>query len=308
MAIFSPTVLEHAANLIGKTPSEVAQNMELLVKSHVKAYKMYQHIITVGMDIYNVEAEALGCTVRFYNDSSIPGIINRPKVVPNMNFSKEKGRIKLLLNAAAKIKAETDGIVNVGICGPFSILVELLGFEVAIERFFDEDDKLHILLENLLEFQKDYCKEISDLGLGATVFESWASPPLISPHIYRTYALPYEKLLFLHMKELGFTASPLVIGGDTRSIVDDILESGTTVLVSDYNTPLDLYVKKARNRNITVRANIDPKQILNGDWEQITKRLNEIKAVEYSKIIVGSGVVPYDTPPENLLKVRDMNT
>jgi len=307
---FSPTILEHAAAVIGHTPSEVAQDASLLAKAHIAAYRRYQPAaVTVGIDIYNIEAEALGCTVRFYDDHSIPGIVERPGLAASpLQFCKSKGRIALLLDAAARVKEEIETNVGVAICGPFSILIELLGYKAAIDAFCDEPENTHVLLQQLLDFQKAHCAEIAALDLGAVVFESWASPPLVTPAMYREFALPYEKLLFAHMKNLGFLARPLVIGGDTRGIVDDMLESGTSMLLSDYNAPLELYVQKAREKGLPVRANIDPKIILTGDWEQVAKRIQEIhtQAQTYPKLIIGSGVVPYDTPPENLLRVKDM--
>jgi len=309
---FSPTILEHAAALIGLTPSEAAQDAYLLAKAHIAAYRRYQPgAVTVGMDIYNIEAEALGCTVRFYDDNSIPGIVERPGAAASllsMQFCKSKGRIALLLEAAVHVKEEIGVGVGVAICGPFSILIELLGYENAIDAFCDEPEEMHVLLQKLLDFQKAYCAQIAALGLGAVVFESWASPPLVTPTMYQQFALPYEKRLFDHMKKLGFPARPLVIGGDTRGIVDDMLVSGASMLLSDYNTPLELYVQKARDKGLPVRANIDPKIILAGDWEQVAERIKEIhiQAQAYPKLIIGSGVVPYDTTPENLLRVKDM--
>ena len=312
---FMPTIIEHAASFISRTPSSVAQNANLLAMAHIAAYKHYlPDAVTIGMDIYNIEAEALGCTVRFYDDTSIPGIVGRlcysELNLESITFSKDKGRIGLLLEAASVVKAEIGGEVgvSVGICGAFSILIEMFGFEAALDILCDEVEVAHNILAQLLEFQKAYCTEIAALGIGIVVFESWASPPLISPAMYQQFALPYESQLFAHMKEIGITVRPLVIGGDTRGIVNDMLDSGTTLLLSDYNTPLEIYVEKAREKDLTVRVNIDPKLIQNGDWDSIAARVHEIHthAKSYGKIIAGSGVVPYNTSPENLLRVKQV--
>ena len=51
---FVPTLFEHAARVINKTPSEVAQNEDLLVKSQLACYEKYKHdLVSVGVDIYN---------------------------------------------------------------------------------------------------------------------------------------------------------------------------------------------------------------------------------------------------------------
>jgi len=314
---FMPTIFEHAAFLIGKTPGAASRRVSLLSKAHIEAYRLYHPaVVTVGIDVYNIEAEALGCCVQFYDSDSdsIPGIISHPFTLTDdferIIFSPDLGRINTVLEAASEVKRvigdETN--VSVGICGPFSIMIELLGFETAIEAFYDDDERVGRLLEALLRFQECYCDEIATRGLGVTVFESWASPPLISPGMYREFAFPYERKLFTHMERLGIPARPLVIGGDTRDIIDSILETGTTLLVSDYNTPLPFYVQKAQAKNVSIRANIDPKLVRSGSWEQIRDRIAEIRkqAEIYPKLIAGTGVIPYDTPPENLLSVKQM--
>ena len=313
MIPFMPTIIEHAAATIRQTPSAVAKDAALIAKAHINAYEVYRSdTVTVGIDIYNIEAEALGCKIRFYDDTSIPGIVTHPFTLDSspkqIIFSPTLGRIGLLINAAKKVKAAIgDKVpVNIGICGPFSILIELLGFDTTIHAIIDEDERIPPLLMALTGFQKDYVKAITACGVGVAVFESWASPPLITSEIYEKYALPYEQALFSYMKSLKIQACPLIIGGDTRPIINHILDSGTTLLVSDYNTPLSLYVEESKKRDLWVRANIDPKLVQEGAMSKIEARVNEICKYRtiYSKIIIGTGVVPYDTPPENLLHVR----
>lgn len=76
---FVPTIIEHAAATLGISPSTAAQDAGLMAKAHIEAWRRYGHdAVTVGIDVYNVEAEALGCDVRFHNDNSVPGIVKRP--------------------------------------------------------------------------------------------------------------------------------------------------------------------------------------------------------------------------------------
>jgi hypothetical protein len=65
---FSPSVYEHAAFLIGRTPWEVSRDADLLFQAHAEAFRCYRHApVVVGIDIYNLEAEAYG------------GVIERPR-------------------------------------------------------------------------------------------------------------------------------------------------------------------------------------------------------------------------------------
>jgi len=312
---FAPTIIEHAAALIGCLPSEAAQSVELMAKAHIEAYKRYNHpIVTVGIDVYNIEAQALGCDVRFYNNASIPGVVTHPYTLDSdpglIRFSPDAGRIQLVLNAAIEVKrvigAETT--VSIGICGPYSIMIELLGFDAAVDALFEEDERVFPYLDALLTHQMEYCSLITSEGLGVTLFDSWASPPVTSPHIYRTYAAPYERGLISHLDSFGLASRPLVIGGDTSLIVDDILSTGTTLLVSDYNAPLTLYAEKAKNHDVTLRANIDPKKVWSGDWDHIRSRINDIRSMVtiHPKTIIGTGVMPYDTNPGHVLHVKEI--
>lgn len=72
---FSPSIYEHAAFLLGRTPWEVSRSAELLFQAHALAYRTYQHSpIVVGIDIYNLEAEAYGCIVERPGGHGIPAI------------------------------------------------------------------------------------------------------------------------------------------------------------------------------------------------------------------------------------------
>ena len=72
---FSPSIYEHAAALIGKTPRAVSRSADLLFQAHAKAFHLYNHDpVVVGIDIYNVEAEAYGAAVSIPESNDIPAI------------------------------------------------------------------------------------------------------------------------------------------------------------------------------------------------------------------------------------------
>ncbi|MHC4363221.1 MAG: uroporphyrinogen decarboxylase family protein, partial [Planctomycetota bacterium] len=64
--LFCPAIYEHMAKLVGRSPSEVSRSAGLLEQAVLAEYETYApDMLTVGIDIYNVEAEALGSEVAF---------------------------------------------------------------------------------------------------------------------------------------------------------------------------------------------------------------------------------------------------
>jgi uroporphyrinogen decarboxylase len=86
---FSPSVYEHAARVIGKDPWEVSRNGRLLSKAHIEAFRLYNHYpVVIGIDIYNLEAEAYGAVVDRPSGTGVPAISRHP-------YSKAKELISL---------------------------------------------------------------------------------------------------------------------------------------------------------------------------------------------------------------------
>ena len=58
---FTPAVDEHAARFVRRTPAEVPRDPDLLFQGHRGAYlECRQQPIAVGIDIYNLQADAYG--------------------------------------------------------------------------------------------------------------------------------------------------------------------------------------------------------------------------------------------------------
>src|SRR5450631_4306681 len=72
---FNPSVYEHASRFTSKTPWEVSRDGDLMFEGHRGAWLAYRHTpIVVGIDIYNLEAEAYGAQVEVPGEGGIPAI------------------------------------------------------------------------------------------------------------------------------------------------------------------------------------------------------------------------------------------
>ncbi len=317
---FVPSIYEHGAMLLEKSPGEVSRDADLMAAAAIKGYETYGHdLVTVGIDLYNVEAEALGCELSRGEGRSIPGVTSHPlgddaildpstlEIPPRGNAN----RLDLLADATGRVVKEIGEEVWVYGCmgGPFSQAVELRSFTKLIGDMFDAPERVHALLEKTTEMSITQALEISRRGGGIYLYESWATLPLIAPNIFEEFVVPYNKRIIEAVRAEFDTPPPAVImGGDTALLIDLFIEVGTSLVVADFNTDFDFIRSKISGTPMIVRGCADPKMIERGDWEGLETSLDKLakKAAGMSNFIWGCGCVSYDTPVEHLVKFRDM--
>ena len=314
---FVPVIYEHAAKLLNVNTSVLARDEDLIVKGQLTAYGLYkQDLVSVGVDIYNVEAEALGCNVHFFEDSSIPSIIdtiisNRGDLknlhVPNPSTD---GRMPLYISATRRIKEEIGHEVFVSgtIVGPFTLAAILRGFEPFLMDMFTDKEFALEQLKFASEVGFSYAKAFIDMGAGISINESWISPPLLSPDLFSSMVFDFERQLISRIKACGLKNVALICGGNTSPIADKLVQTGTSLLMADANSDQGAYKKLCEEHKINLRASIDSALLKNGDemlLEEAVKKVIRTCAAN-GRFIFGCGIVSYDTPPEHVLKLREL--
>ncbi len=69
---WQPAIYEHKAALIGRKPIEVACDAELFTQALLKEYEVYgADFLTVGLDVYNIEADVQAFKAALGDDTSI---------------------------------------------------------------------------------------------------------------------------------------------------------------------------------------------------------------------------------------------
>jgi uroporphyrinogen decarboxylase len=312
----SPSVYEHAAALIGRTPWEVSRDEELLFAAHAEAYRVYQHTpIMPGIDIYNLEAEAYGGVVENPAGFGIPAI-RRPVCRSAAELLALKpldpcrdGRIPMAIRVAARLaKAFPETQVRVPVSGPFSIASNLVGFQNLLCDVAVAPDAVAAALMHLVDGQMAFAQEISRQGVDVAFFESAACPPLLSPAMFRRVELPALKAIMAGMAAALGHPVPCIIGGDTTPILEAILETGTSYVVAPYETDQEAFMRKIWERtDIRVRVNGHVEIISRGPWERIRADADRIIRLVQGRanVCLGTGALPYETPPENVLRLRE---
>ena len=312
---FSISVYEHAARLIGRAPWEVSRDPELLYQAHREAYLRYRHFpVVVGIDIYNLEAEAYGCTVDRPEGNGIPAV-TRPLfssldealgVVP---FPPTAGRIPGFITAAQRLAAEfPEADVRLPVSGPFSIAASLLGLDELLTSVAERPDAVRAFLMKLIPGQIAFSRAVVAAGLEVAFFESAAAPPLLSPRQFRRVALPALRECMARVAAVVGHPVPCIIGGDTEPISDAMMETGTDFVICPAETNRERFLERMRRYpDVKVRVNLDPRLYTRGTKEEILAEVDRVIALAQGRpnLLLGTGAAPYETPPENLLLIRD---
>jgi uroporphyrinogen decarboxylase len=210
--------------------------------------------------------------------------------------------------AARLVRQFPETQVRVPVSGPFSIASNLIGFESLLCDVAARPDDAARALMHLVRGQVAFAEEIREHGVDIAFFESAACPPLLSPANFRRLELPALKAILGGMAEVLGHPVPCIIGGDTAPILEAMLETGTSYVVAPYETNQEIFVRKIWERtDIRIRVNSGSEIISRGPWEKIQADADRILRLVAGRpnVCMGTGAVPYETPPENVLRLME---
>jgi uroporphyrinogen decarboxylase len=188
---------------------------------------------------------------------------------------------------------------------PFTLASLTRGLEPWMLDLANGDN--HELVHNLLEYctgiTLQFIQLMSETGAHMTSNgDSVAGPELISPAMYRTFSLPYEKKIVDRSHALGLPYF-LHICGNTSRIIDEMLETGSDGLELDYRTDAAMAHNKMKDRAVFI-GNIDPSGVLAlGTPQLVEEKTRELMTIfaDTPRFILNAGcAIPPITPPENL--------
>jgi len=188
---------------------------------------------------------------------------------------------------------------------PFSLASMMRGAADWMMDLMDEDNRERAgrLLDHGAEAGLQFVRLMAATGAHmVSSGDSPAGPDLVSPRIYREFALPWEKRLADEAHRLGLPYA-LHICGRADRILDDMLATGADALDLDYKTDARLARDRMKDRAVFI-GNIDPSGVLAlGTPELVETKTRELLAVfaDNPRFILNAGcAIPATTPPENL--------
>jgi uroporphyrinogen decarboxylase len=317
--LFLPAIYEHKAWFIGSTPSAISRDADLLTRALLAEHEAIgPDALAVGVDVYNLEAESVGCTVSFYEgtDTSIPGIkpgdhiVHVGDDVTNARLPNplKDGRMPVNITATRNVRRELgpDVWLRGAVSGPFSLAISLVGAEALFLACLDNPEWVRDVLAYSGRIIKEFSKAYIDAGAELIVFDSQASPELLSPLMYEEFVLPVTQDFVNWAATQGVRDVPLIIGGNTTPIAGLLAQTGANNLLCDFTGDFDEWSAVAREHGRALRRNISPRLIETAPPDEIY----EVAAREIARgkdlpgFIMGTAVIPFATPTENVLAIK----
>lgn len=319
MPLFLPAIYEHKAAFINSTPSDISRDADLLTKAMLAEYEQIgPDALAVGIDVYNLEAEAIGCKVTFYEDGdpSIPGIKPGNHMIkvgddlsqaPLPNPLKD-GRMPVNITATRNVRRELgdDYWLRGAISGPFSLAISLVGAEDLFLACLDHPEWVDEVLDYSGRIIKEFAKGYIDAGAELIIFDSQASPELLSPTMYEEVVLPVTQDFMKWSAEQGVRDVPLVIGGNTTPIAELLAESGANNLLCDFTADFDEWAEVCEEHGRAFRRNISPRLIETATAEEVyeTAKREIERGRDIPGFMLGTAVVPFSSPTANVLAIK----
>ncbi|HWQ55361.1 MAG TPA: uroporphyrinogen decarboxylase family protein [Bryobacteraceae bacterium] len=307
---FVPAIYEHKGALVGKSPSEICRSADYLYAGLKKEVAVYDpDMLVIGIDVYNVEAEAMGCEVVYFEDNSVPAIVDsfieRPEDITKLHIPNPEadGRMPVYLEVAEALGKELgpEMILRGAVTGPYSMASAIMGAEKFIMANIEQPGFCEELVRFCARATVDFGKAFLKRGIEPIIFDSQATPTLASPRVFRRLVTPiYRDTIIPELKAAGGRYIPFIIGGNTTPIVDDLIASGASQFLCDRPASLEKWREKALKAGVPFRANVDAVLVNTGPADAIRRQALEIlkECKDHPGFLLGCGVVAYDGKAE----------
>jgi uroporphyrinogen decarboxylase len=188
---------------------------------------------------------------------------------------------------------------------PFTLAGLIRGIDGWLMDLLDpgNEELIHRLLEYCTGVTVQFLRLMAETGADmVSNGDSVAGTDVVSPALYRRYALPYERIVVNAAHELGLPYM-LHVCGNTGPILGDLITTGADGVEIDYRTDV-LLARSACEGRTTFVGNIDPSGVLALGTpalvEQKTLALLNIFAGNPRFILNAGCAIPPYTPPDNL--------
>lgn len=190
---------------------------------------------------------------------------------------------------------------------PFSLASMMRGSqEWMLDLIMGEPELVNELLEYCTGITCQFIRLMAQTGCDmVSNGDSPAGPEMISPGMYEMFALPWEKVVVeeAHKNNLPYT---LHICGNTNTILEMMLQSGTDAVELDYKTDSQNAFNMLNNKACFI-GNIDPSGVIAmGNPKFVEQKTTELLDIfsKTNRFILNAGcAIPSNTPEDNLFRM-----
>ena len=308
-----PITMMFAADEIGVKYGEYAADYRKLVEGQIRTAEKFDFDYVSCISDPTREAADCGAAIQFFDDQPPAVDENNARLADKTSLARLKvpdplggGRMHDRVKAAALFREKVGGerLIEGWIEGPCAEAADLRGINTLMLDFYDDPAFVREMFDFILEMELAFAKAQVEAGVDL-IGVGDAAASLVGPRIYQELVWPYEKRMFDRLHQMG-TRIRLHICGNISRILEPIGRLGCDFIDVDYMVSL-AQARQKMGPDQVLAGNIDPVAVLRGGTpESITEAIAECHRQAGNRYIVGAGCeVPRDTPPENLLALRD---
>jgi [methyl-Co(III) methanol-specific corrinoid protein]:coenzyme M methyltransferase len=288
--------------------AEIHTDAEKMARAAASTSQLFGFECAVAPFDMGVEAEALGCTINYYTQSSQD--ILYPTISKKLGTNVEelkveippdletRGRVPLVLDAIRKLKAEVGNTVAVGawVLGPFTLTGQIVELDNLLKMSFKKTAVVSALLDQLTGLLIQLAKLYRAAGADyITVREMGATSDVLSPRMFKALILPPLQKIFAALEP----PRVLHICGTTSSIFELMAEAGAEAISIDQKNDAADAVKRVGDK-VLVFGNLDPYGVLvTGTPELIREKVKGVLDAGIDAVWPGCDIWP-SVPQENM--------
>lgn len=304
--VFLPIGIYGGLAQSGFTVFQAATNADAQYEVALRMHEIYKTpALLTGMDL-SVEAEAIGCQIRF-SENEVPTVIGRKvssaEEIQNLAIPEiGAGRTEVYLEATRRLAliGKQKGIpVLAGMIGPFSLAGRIFGVSESMELSLTNPDEMTSLLEKVTPFLIEYAKAFKERGASGVIIAEPAAG-LLSPRSLAKFSSPYVKQIIDTTQDDEFT---IVLHNCGAKLVhlNKILEAGAEIY--HFGEPMDIPAALEQvNGTVILGGNLDPSAVFaSGSVENVIQQTKKLLAatLQFPNYFVSSGCeIPPDAKPE----------
>lgn len=314
---FLPAIYDLKPVLIDAPLHTFGQNENELINAlRYEVNELQVEALTVGYDIYNIEAEAAGCIISRDPAIGMPDVAQA--LIHSLDETKKlaeffeiSGRMPLFISATQTAQQLWGDFlpVRAGISGPFSMAAKIYPQNQLLMDTLTNTEGLTQLLNYCTNVIKTYLKAYLPARAGIVVFDSFVSPPMISPESYRDLVLPFHQDIFLLLEKNNVLQRTLIVGGNTASLIPDFVKTGATQLLLDYSIPLAHSKEILQEyKNMVFRINLPPALFVSNEFSTLKDyMLNVLQTLrDCQNVIIGTGILPPNVLLQKIIKAKEI--